>query len=164
MDDINFKGLLVRKPFIRPIPDGYQKFGITSIDMMDPEPDDTLVGMTVTQSDFMREYYPSSHAINDREKYPDVLKKDPETGKWYRQPVTRCSFAFQQIIAIKQIIHICGNDIQMELSSKSNSDSEEKKDVETLYKLRLGWLKKNMEIRFYESVRSIKITGYTAFV
>ena len=164
MDDINFKELLVRKPFIRPIPDGYQKFGITSIDMMDPEPDDTLVGMIVTQSDFMREYYPSSHAINDREKYPDVLKKDPETGKWYRQPVTRCSFAFQQIIAIKQIIHICGNDIQMELSSKSSSDSEEKKDVETLYKLRLGWLKKNMEIRFYESVRSIKITGDTAFV
>lgn len=164
MADINFRELLVRKPFIRPLPLGYHNFGLMSSGDVEPEPDDTLIGHIVTQTDFLREYYPSSHIINDREIFPDVVKKDPDTGKWYRQPVTRCAFAFQQIIATKQIIHLCGNDIQMELSKKSDNQEEEKKDADTLYKLREGWFKKNMEVRFYESFRSGKITGDTAFV
>lgn len=164
MADINFRELLVRKPFIRPLPIGYHNFGLISTGEVEPEPDDALIGHIVTQTDFLREYYPSSHTINDRELFPDVVKKDPDTGKWYRQPVTRCAFAFQQIIATKQIIHLCGNDIQMELSKKSNSAEEEKKDADTLYTFRDGWLKKNMEVRMYESFRSGKVTGDTAFV
>lgn len=164
MADINFRELLVRKPFIRPLPIGYHNFGLISTGEVEPEPDDALIGHIVTQTDFLREYYPSSHTINDRELFPDVVKKDPDTGKWYRQPVTRCAFAFQQIIATKQIIHLCGNDIQMELSKKSDSAEEEKKDADTLYTFRDGWLRKNMEVRMYESFRSGKVTGDTAFV
>lgn len=164
MADINFRELLVRKPFIRPLPIGYHNFGLISTGEVEPEPDDSLIGHIVTQTDFLREYYPSSHTINDRELFPDVVKKDPDTGKWYRQPVTRCAFAFQQIIATKQIIHLCGNDIQMELSKKSDSAEEEKKDADTLYTFRDGWLRKNMEVRMYESFRSGKVTGDTAFV
>lgn len=164
MDGINFREILVRKPFIKPLPIGYHNGGMVTAENVEPEPEDKLVGEIVTQTDFLREYFPSSHTINDRELFPDILKQDPDTKKWYRQPVTRCAFAFQQIIATKQIIHLCGNDIQMELSEKSDSQDEEQRNVTTLYKFREGWLNKNMEVRFYEAVRSIKITGDAAVV
>ena len=57
--------------------------------------------------------------------FPDVYKKDPDTGKMYLQPVTRCAFSFQIIIKTKQVIELVGNDVQFELSDRSSDDKIE---------------------------------------
>ena len=33
----------------------------------------------VTQADFIREYYPTGHAINDPAFYPDIYREEEET-------------------------------------------------------------------------------------
>ncbi len=164
MADLNFNELLLRRPWTDILPDGYMDHTHYTSDKLMPEPDDPVMLRPVTQADFLREYYPSGHHINDEIHFPNVIKKDPETGKWYEQPVTRCAFAFQQIIATKQVIHITGNDVQMELAEKSKDAAIEKANGDKLVKFRTGWMEKNMEERFYEAVRSYKITGDAAIV
>lgn len=154
-------------------PNGYLAHGrFTSIS--EPNmPNDILEFETVTQADFLREYYPSGHAINDPTIYPDIYREEETditdnegnpTGKKrkqiYKELVPRYSFAFQQIIATKQIVHLCGNDIQFELNKEKPTPDEEG----NFCLFREGWLKKDMEIAFYEAVKSTKITGDTAIV
>lgn len=164
MDDLTFNEILTREPFYMVLPEGYMQHRKFMQGTKVSEPIDKLTMRIVTQADFLRQYYPTGHAINDSRIFPDIYKRDPETKKFYVQPITRCSFAFQQIIAIKQIIHIVGNDIQMELSEKSDNVKEEEENVLNLLKFRTGWLEKSMELRFFEAVRSFKITGDTAVV
>lgn len=164
MDALTFNDILTRKPFSMVLPDGYLKQRNYLQGQQVVEPIDRLTMRVVTQADFLRQYYPSGHAINDPTIFPDIYKRDPETGKFYIQPITRCSFAFQQIIATKQIVHIVGNDIQMELAEKSDDEKTEEKNVLNLLKFRTGWLEKSMELRFFEAIRSIKITGDAAIV
>ena len=51
-----------------------------------------------------------------------------DTGKKirriYKELVPRYAFAFQQIITIKQLVHLCGNDIQFELGAACPTDEE----------------------------------------
>lgn len=163
MDDLNFREILVKRPFIRPVPSASMRTVAKVTDDM-TEPHDDIMGNIVTQADFMREYYPTGHRINSPEHYPDIYKKDPETGKYYLQPVTRCAFAFQQIIATKQIIHICGNDIQFELSKKEKDEKAEKEQDRIYSLLKYGVTKKGLNVLFYDCIRSLKITGDTAIV
>ncbi|MGJ7024924.1 phage portal protein [Petrimonas sulfuriphila] len=134
---------------------------------------DNLTFNTVTQADFLREFYPSGHAINDPTVYPDIYKEelvpvyDEETGdlirkerRIYKEYVPRFAFSFQQIIALKQIVHLCGNDIQFELNINNPTDEQK----ESFLKFRAGWIKKDMELAFYEAAKSVKITGDTAHV
>ena len=161
MDDLDVREVLVRKPFTRVLPNGYcGKEKIT--DNLDSYTDyeDKLMYQIVTQSDFMREYDPRGHAINNPLFYPDIIKKDPETKQFYKEEVVRCSFAFQRVIATKHIIHLCGNDIQFELPD-TKDDEDNKKMMLDFHK---GWIDKNMEIRMYEAIKSLKITGDTAVV
>ena len=164
MADLNFKELLLRKPWADVMPEGYMSHSYYYSDRLVAEPDDPLRMRPVTQADFLREYYPTGHHINDPIHFPNVVKQDPDSGKWYEQPVTRCAFAFQQIIASKQVIHITGNDVQMELAEKSDNEAAEEQNVKRLAKFRTGWMEKNMEVRFFEAVRSYKITGDAAIV
>lgn len=125
------------------------------------------------QDDFIRQYYPSSHNIQDPMFYPDIWREIEEsvldangndTGrtvmKTYIERVPRYSFAFQQIIVTKQLVHLCGNDIQFDLNIKT----EDKKTSETAQSFRDGWHDKDMEHAFYEFAKSVKITGDAAFV
>lgn len=164
MDALTFNDILTRKPFSIVLPDGYLRQRKFEQGQQVTEPIDKLRMQVVTQADFLRQYYPSGHAINDPTIFPDIYKRDPETKKFYVQPITRCSFAFQQIIATKQIVHIVGNDVQMELAEKSDDEKAEEKNVLNLLKFRTGWLDKSMELRFFEAIRSIKITGDAAIV
>lgn len=164
MDALTFNDILTRKPFSIVLPDGYLHQSRYEEGQQVNEPNDKLRMQIVTQADFLRQYYPTGHAINNTEIFPDIYKRDPETKKFYVQPITRCSFAFQQIIATKQIVHIVGNDIQMELAEKSDVEEVEEKNVNNLLRFRTGWLEKSMELRFFEAIRSIKITGDGAIV
>ena len=159
MDALNFKEILVSKPFKRITSlachtGGLYKDGIAYDDL------DTPIYEIVSQADFMREFEPSGHIINNPFIYPDKKRIDPETKQEYTEPVSRCAFAFQRIINVKQLAHLCGNDIQFEMPSSKDDESTN----ETFFKFKEGWSVKNMEIAWYESDKSVKVTGDAACV
>lgn len=162
-----------KKPWKRIIPQGYMQHGN---DLMIDGAALSLENVgykAVTQADFLREYYPSGHTINDPMVYPNIFRSEEQeiydsegnpTGRTrtvtYEEHVPRFSFAFQQIIATKQLVHLCGNDIQFELNSSEYSEELQK----TFELFRQGWLEKDMEIAFYETAKSTKVTGDGAVV
>ena len=155
------RGLLTKKPFTRVIPDGHYDHGyVWDAAQEIPVPTDRLKRKIVTQEDFMRELDPSGHLIYDRDLFPDIWRKNEEDGKWYVEEIPRYAFAFQQIILVKHLTHLCGNDIQFELSDKSVT--EDKRN--TFGSFKNGWANKNMEIAWYQLAKSVKSTGDGAFV
>lgn len=164
-NELNFREILIRKPFLRPTPDGYMQHG-KRINDAAPElmPDDNLTNEVYTEEDFIRELHPSSHAIYDHLKFPDVLKKDPETGKLYLQPVTRYAVAFQQLIALKHLIHIMGNDTQFELTGKEEEKVKEEKRNTLLLDIVQTWLDKNNEFQLFEAYDAIEKVANAAVV
>lgn len=139
-----------------------------------PSPDGTPLDMRRrTQDDFLRQYYPTGHKINDPMFYPDIWRKITEpvldadgndTGRsvtnTYIEKVPRFAFAYQQLITLKHLVHLCGNDIQFDLNSETYSPEQER-DARLF---REGWQARDMEHAFYEFARSAKITGDAAFV
>ena len=173
MDNLKFdyKEILTRDPYFEVLPSsfrtnrtiGRRKDRIVMRGQKVVEPQDRPVMRILTQADFLRLYYPSGHAINDPILYPDVRRVDPETKKEYIQPIIRTAFAFQQVIAIKQRVHITGNDIQFELSGKVGTEEEELRKQQDFVTFRQGWLDMNMEYNFYEFTE-YKIVGDAAVV
>lgn len=170
---MNRREIKTKRPWKRIRPEGYMRSGLFAEGHEPLLTNDTCLYQIVTQSDFLREYYPSGHVINDPTVYPDIYREEEEpiydvsgeptgktTRKIYKELVPRYAFAFQQIISVKQIIHLCGNDIQFELNKENPTDEEAK----TFTLFREGWLKKDMEIAFFEAVQSTKITGDAAIV
>ena len=165
MDNIkpNYKEILTREPFYEITPTDYKTHRVVRRGQKTYEPQDNPYMRIITQADFLRMYYPSGHAINDPLLYPDVVKKNPETGKTYIQPIIRTAFAFQHVIATKQRVHITGNDIQFELSGKVGTELEELEKLQDFVTFRQGWLDMNMEYNFYEFTE-YKIVGDAAVV
>lgn len=163
MDNIklNYKEILTREPFYEIMPNGYKAHRVVRRGQKTYEPVDNPMMRVLTQADFLRMYYPSGHAINDPMLYPDVVKKNPETGRTYVQPIIRTAFAFQQVIATKQRVHITGNDIQSELSGKVGTQQQELEKQQDYITWRQGWLDMDMECRFYEFTE-YKIVGDAA--
>ena len=158
MDDINvdnFRELLVRKPFFEVSPRGYKRHFLFNREVSEREdpsmPDDTLYRVVKTQQDFLREFYPSGHRICDPEEYPDILKQNPEDHRWYIQRIQRTTFAFQQVIYTKHLLHLTGNDVQFEIADGSDTEREEQYQ-ELLTAFRKGWLQHDMEVRHFEAV------------
>lgn len=158
------KQLLVKKPFVRIRPEGtiYQApHEVTQrCEEKRPVVEDISWYDVYTQADFLKEYYPTGHKIYDRSYYPDRLKKDPESGRIIKEEVVRCAFSFQQIIALKHTITLCGNDIQFSLAN----DNVGQTGLDCFYEFQKGWQTHDMEIAWYEAARSVKITGDVAFV
>ena len=167
----DYKEILTRDPYFEILPSsfkanrtiGARRGRIVQRGQKVVEPVDKPVMRVLTQADFLRMYYPSGHAINDPIQYPDVRRTDPESGKEYIQPIIRTAFAFQQVIATKQRVHITGNDMQFELSGSVGSEEEEKKKLNFFNIFRQGWLDMNMEYNFYEFT-NYKIVGDAAVV
>lgn len=159
--EIILRDILVKRPFVRTTSAGaYQHGTITGNVTERPVARDTLVYQIVTQEDFMRELDPLGHPINDRELYPDIWRKNEEDGRWYVQEIPRYAIAFQQIILLKHLTHLCGNDVRFELSDKTVSD--EKNAIYTDFMR--GWAIKNMEVSWFNLCRSVKATGDGAIV
>lgn len=158
---LNVRGLLTKKPFTRIMPDGHYDHGYTWNELSEVEvTHDRLRRKIVTQEDFMRELDPAGHLINDKELFPDVWQKNEEDGKWYVQEIPRYAFSYQQIILVKHLTHLCGNDIQFEVSDKNITDET----MEVFNEHRNGWANKNMEVAWYQLAKSVKATGDGAFV
>ena len=161
------RDICTKKPWYNVMPTGYLDHGgfeqeIETSDI--PMPDDKLKVRIKTQQDFLREYYPSSHRINDTNEYPDVWRKDPVTGKYFRQKIKRCAFAFQQLIAKKHTLHDTGNDVQFEISEGDYTEEKEEYYQDLLSKFKRVWLDMDMETRFFEAINSWNITADCAIV
>lgn len=152
---------LTKKPFVRLRP-SYKELPTFTTRPNDAIPvcDGLREFEVLSQADFLREYYPTGHKVNDTTYYPNRIKKDPDTGQLYEIKVVRTSFAFQQIIALKHTITLCGNDIQFSLSQTSESDEAKQRFFDFI----AAWETHDMEIAWYELVRSAKITGDAAIV
>ena len=143
MEIINTRQIMVRRPFRRILPNGYKAAaGVISGNTLINEPSDNPTYQIITQMDFMREFEPSGHAINAPLVYPDRLRQDPDTKQWFREYVIRCAFAFQRIITVKHLVHLCGNDIQFEMEG----DTENEKVKDNFFKFRTGWAEKDIDI------------------
>lgn len=166
------KDIKTKRPWRRVTPDGYGSAGFDSGTSIS-NPDEMLRYELKTQADFLREYFTEGHKINSPKFYPDIFRADiipvldsdgnptgETTRKVYREPVPRYSFAFQQIITAKQLVHLCGNDIQFEV----NKEKPTKDDESNIEMFREGWLQKDMEIAFYDVAKSVKTTGDGAVV
>lgn len=126
-----------------------------------------------TQKDFEREFYPSGHKINSPVYYPDIYREERKeifdensnpTGKFstriYKESVPRYSFAFQQVILVKRLTHVGGNDIQCEFAVENPTEEQQR----SYNRLRGGWLTKDMDVRMYEAYQSVFATADTAIV
>jgi hypothetical protein len=152
---------LVRRPFTRIRPDYYTQ----QRTVRDPRkafylPEKMLFDV-VSQSDFLREYYPTGHKINSQEYYPDKVKYDDNKKQYFKESVFRACFPLQMIITAQQLVHLCGNDIRHELTN-SNAVPQEENDL--FLEFQKGWLDKNIDIKLYDFFKSVKITGDAAMV
>lgn len=161
---LNIKEILTRKPFFEVTPYGGNTPRFVTSRTNVAEPEEKAQYRIVTQAEFLRQLYPTGHKINDAVLYPDVYKQDPDTGKYYIQPITRCAFAMQQVIAVKQTVHLTGNDVQFELAEQSRTEGSDDDNNKLLLEFKKGWLEKNMEMYMYDSIYSIKTTADTALV
>lgn len=161
MEAMRPKEILTKKPFMRITPVGYMKGEVYTTENKPISVfNDPIVYKVVTQSDFMREFYPTGHRIFDQLAYPDRKRTDPETGQTYIERMVRCAFAFQQIITVKQLVHLCGNSVQFE--TMDLKEDNELNDI--FFEFKKGWASHNMEICWYEGAKSAKITGDSAIV
>lgn len=166
-----------KKPWKLIKPDGYME--ADHLDVNGNYFDDGGTFMILRQSDFLRQYYPTGHVINDPTIYEDIHKEYMEdvydidgepvlnedgtikqVKKYVTEYIPRVAFAFQQLICLKQCIHATGNDIQFESSAINPSAAVS----ESITEIREGWLDKDMEIAWYEFVKSVKKTGDGAIV
>lgn len=164
------KTLLIKEPFKRVIPKGY--YGVNPI-ITENYQGGSMVEWplyeVIPQADFIREFYPSGHKINDPVWYPDkttyldsdeVKKANNGNGAWVTEKVTRATVPFQFIITLKHLVHLGGNNIN--IMSSNRVQSQEQKD--TLAELKQGWIDKNMETAKWECFKSGKVTGDVACV
>lgn len=159
MEKVNTREILTRRPWqiIRPSRQGDEE---NKVDIM-------------TEADMLRQYYPTGHIINSAAYYPDIYREVYEdkidsngepTGekirRVYKECVPRYAFAFQQIIALKQLIHLSGNDVQCDIGIDKPTEGQ-KKDYQDI---RQAWVMKDMETALYEAEKGEKIVAHSAIV
>ena len=123
-------------------------------------PKDTTLWQTVSQGQFIREYYTSGHLINDNTYYPDRIKYDEEKKQFFTEKVVRCAFPLQMIITSQHLVHIAGNDIRHELTDSEVSEYRQKLFLEW----QKGWFDENIETRLYFFYKSSYIVGEAALL
>lgn len=156
-----------KKPWYIVTPTGYLAKGREEREIVNSDvamPEDSLKVCIKTQQDFLREFFPSGHRINDPMEYPDIWKKDPVSGKVYRQPIKRSAFAFQKLISGKHDVHLTGNDVQFEISQGRDGDSQEEMNQEHLSSFKRMWSDMDVETHFFEAIHSWNVTADCAIV
>lgn len=152
--------ILVRRPFLRPLPLYPQSSNVTRKPERARELRDNTLWQTVSEGQFVREYYPSGHLINDATYYPDRTKYDESTKQFFTEKVVRCAFPLQMIITAQHLVHISGNDIRHELT-----DAKPSKERESLFlEWQKGWWDNNIETRLYYFYKSAYIVGEAALL
>ena len=122
-------------------------------------PTDGLQYALKSQADFVREFNPTSHAINSIKYYPNSIFKDlGGDGKLKAKIHTRVAVAYQKEIKTKRITALLGNEVGMRLiSNRSRQEGED-----ALSRFREGWEEYNMEIAIHKAIESDYTTGDVA--
>ncbi|MCM1295404.1 MAG: phage portal protein [Muribaculaceae bacterium] len=147
--------ILNKRPWTLPVAKYNPRPVITSRPESVKVSDERFLEMIVPQLDFLRQYYPSGHLINDTNYYPDRLKYDEERKQFFTEKVVRCAFPFQMIITAQHLVHISGNDVRHELT-----DAKVDEKTQTLFHdWQKGWLNENIETSLYYLYKSTYTTG-----
>lgn len=125
------------------------------------------MGMQLTQTDFLEEYYPSGHKITNELFFPESYNYGEvitETGEkmetMYREETFRVTVPLQRVVAVQHLVHLYGNDLHHELADAKIDDATN----EQFFNFQTGWLSKNIDIALYEAGKSMEITGDKAIV
>jgi hypothetical protein len=158
--------LLTKKPFYRLQNSGLMQKSEVPVDNM-RYTEKQMVGMPLTQTDFLEEYYPSAHKITSEVFFPECYNYGEiitETGEkmetMYREETFRVAVPLQAVITVQHLVHMFGNDTHHELTDTKVNDELNTK----FYDYQNGWLVKNMDIALYQLGRSADITGDGALV
>ena len=126
-----------------------------------------LMGSMMTQADYLEEFYPFSHRVMSDFYFPEFYNYSTETGddgkeeiKFHREETFRIGSTLQGFITVQQLVHLTGNDIHFELTD----EKVDSRTDELFRAYRKGWLRKDMEVAFYELAKSVKITADGAVV
>jgi len=152
--------ILTKRAFVRPMPQFAQTTTFTRKPERAKVPKDTTLWQTVSQGQFIREYYTSGHLINDPTYYPDRIKYDEEKKQFFTEKVVRCAFPLQMIITSQHLVHISGNDVRHELTDSDNNEEKQ----ELFLQWQKGWLDENIETRLYYFYKSAYIVGEAALL
>lgn len=152
--------ILTKRAFVRPMPQCVQSTQLTRRPELAKWPKDNVLWQVVPQGQFIREYYPSGHLINDSVYYPDRIKYDEDKKQFYTEKVVRCSFPLQMIITAQHLVHIAGNDVRHELTDATINEETQKLFLEW----QKGWLDENIETRLYFFYKSAYVVGEAAFL
>lgn len=95
--------------------------------------------MVVPQEAFLSELHPSGHDINY--KAPKIVK-DKEGNVKDSKNVAKIAVALQEVISIKQRIHLTANPTKFTLTEENRTDDKEKLFV----MLKQAWADKNMDV------------------
>lgn len=168
MAELNYREIKTKRPWAEITPHGHNMGRMYSGGVSMPPVEEHPMFKVRTQADFLREYYPSGHRINDPAYYPNIFREEEvevlddngnPTGRMkknrYMELVPRYAFSFQQVITAKQMVHLCGNDMQFDFNVEKPTAAQKKSMTE----FREGWLEKDMEVAFFKLMRSAKITG-----
>ena len=114
-----------------------------------------------TQDDFYREFFPTSHKINQLKYYPNTMYINKETGAYQAKVRSRIAIGFQERILTKRKEALLGNNIGMKLIS----DATNQKMIDTLAFFREGWEERDMEVAINEAVEAdFKIGDVAVYV
>lgn len=149
--------ILLKKPFRRAAPN-IAWHPATTMGESAPVMMPRQLWSQVDQSQFLLEYDPAGHKINDQFYYADREKIDSENRR-YIHFVERASLPMQATIVTKQMAHLSGNCIQFVDSNPL--PTEEQKN--SLLEFKQGWINVNMEPAMHEFFEMEKITGDAAF-
>ena len=163
------RDLLTKQPFYRLVnsgKDAQQYNKPICVDQMQYH-ERNLMGSIMTQADYLEEFYPFSHRVMSDFYFPEFYNYTTETNdkgedeiKFHREETFRIGSTLQGVITAQQLVHLCCNDIHWELTADNVTS-----DREALYKeYKKGWLRKNMEIDFYDLAKSVKVTADGAVV
>lgn len=112
-----------------------------------------------TQDDFLREFSPSSHAINSIAYYPNmVMMSDADSGRYKMKVRSRVSVAWQRRIHTKRVVALTGYDPDISMS-KAKTDA---KSIDALKAFKEGWALKDMDVAVHLAVSADMKVGDVA--
>ena len=148
--------IIRKKPFTVPIPPGV----VGTAPVINPAVVQTVQLDNVqrelrTQSDFIRQYFPTSHLINHIKYYPNTMYVNKETGKYQAKVRSRIAIGFQERILTKRKEALLGNNVGMKIISQSTSQAM----LDKLAFFREGWEEKDMEVAINNAIESDFLTA-----
>ena len=163
------KDYLVKRPFFRVQNSGLftkGEAGNVAVSKM-AYTEKEVVGMPMTQTDFLEEYYPSGHKITNELFFPEsynygevITERGDKMETMYREETFRVTVPLQRVVAVQHLVHLYGNDTHHELADAKVSDELNSQ----FFDFQTGWLSKNIDIALYEAGKSEEITGDKAIV